>query len=139
MFGQTDAADFGRRLHALRQTNVMADRGIVHAEIVADPSDHHLAGIKTDANVETDSVTSEHILRESAHGVTHVQRGEAGALRVVLMRDRRAKQRHHAVPGELVHGAFETMHAVGRDFEENLQRCRTIARGRTVSRGSWSL
>jgi hypothetical protein len=42
----------------------------------------------------------------------------AGALGVVLVRERRAEQRHHAVAGVLVHGALEAMHAVGEEGEE---------------------
>ena len=50
--------------------------------------------------------------------VAQMQRRVAGALRVVLVRDRRAEQRHDAVAGELVDGPFEALHAVGEDREE---------------------
>jgi hypothetical protein len=41
-----------------------------------------------------------------------------GALRVVLVGDWRAEQRHDAVAGVLVHRPFEAVHAVGEDLEE---------------------
>ena len=47
-----------------------------------------------------------------------MQRRVAGALRVVLVRERRAEQRHDAVARVLVHRPFEAVHAVGEDGEE---------------------
>ena len=37
---------------------------------------------------------------------------------MILVRDRRAEQRHDAVAGVLVDDALEAMHAVGEDLEE---------------------
>ena len=111
-------AGFGERFHALRQANIVAKRGILQAEIVADPADHHLARVEADADVEPDAVAGAHALGKGTHGVADVEGGEAGSLGVILMRDRRAEQRHHAVAGELVDRALEPMHAVGRDPEK---------------------
>ena len=47
-----------------------------------------------------------------------MQRRVTGALGVVLVRDRRAEERHDAVAGELVDRALEAVHAVGEDREE---------------------
>ena len=47
-----------------------------------------------------------------------MQRRVAGALRVILVRDRRAEERHDAVAGVLVRRALEAVHAVGEDREE---------------------
>lgn len=49
-----------------------------------------------------------------------MQGGEAGPLGVVRMRDRGAKQGHHATASALVHRAIEAMHAVGHDLKEIL-------------------
>jgi len=43
------------------------------------------------------------------------------ALGVVLVRNRRAEQRHAAVAGVLVHRTFEAVHAVGEDLEEAVE------------------
>ena len=44
--------------------------------------------------------------------------GVAGAVGVILVRDRRAEERHDAVAGELVDEAFEALYAFGEDREE---------------------
>ncbi len=53
--------------------------------------------------------------------VAQMERRVARALRVILVRDRRAEQRHDAVAGVLVDRAFEAVHAVGEDREEALE------------------
>ncbi len=53
--------------------------------------------------------------------VAQLQRRIAGPLRVVLVSDRRAEERHDAVAGVLVHRAFEAVHTLGQDLEEALQ------------------
>ena len=65
----------------------------------------------------------------SAYVATHraMQRRPARTLRVVFMRDRCAEQRHDAVAGVLVDGAFEAMHAVGENLEEAIEMRATPA------------
>jgi len=117
LFGE---AGFGKGFHALRDADIVAERGIVHAQIVADPPDHHLARVEADADVELDAVLDINLLRESAYRIADVQGGEAGSLSVVLVRNRSPKQRHDAVAGERVHRALEPIHAVGGNLEEIL-------------------
>src|SRR5437867_589880 len=50
-----------------------------------------------------------------------MERRPAGALRVVLVRDRRAEERHDAVARVLVHRPLEAVHAVGEDHEEAVE------------------
>ena len=50
-----------------------------------------------------------------------MERGEAGAPRVILVRDRRSEQRHDAVAGVLIHRALEAVNAVGEYLEEAVQ------------------
>jgi hypothetical protein len=59
-------------------------------------------------------------MRMGAQRLAQHQRRVAGALRVIFVRDRCAEERHDAVAGELVHRAFEPMHAVGEDGNEAL-------------------
>ena len=47
-----------------------------------------------------------------------MERRVAGAPRMVLVRDRRAEQRHDPVAGVLVDRALEAVNAVGEDREE---------------------
>src|SRR6516164_5471039 len=50
-----------------------------------------------------------------------MQRGIAGALRVILMCDRRAEQRHDTIAGVLVNCSLETVNTVGKDPEEPVE------------------
>src|SRR5262249_2387714 len=52
--------------------------------------------------------------------LAQVERRPAGALRVILVRDRRAEERHDAVAGELVHRPLEAVHARSEDGEETI-------------------
>ena len=42
-------AGFGELFHALRESNAVAERRKVHAQIVADPSDHDLVRVEPHA------------------------------------------------------------------------------------------
>ncbi len=50
-----------------------------------------------------------------------VKCGKAGALRVILMSDRRSEERHDPVPRVLVDGPFEPMHSGGQGLEETIE------------------
>jgi hypothetical protein len=50
-----------------------------------------------------------------------VERGVAGALRVVFMRDRGAEQCHNAVACVLVDRTLEAVNAIGEDLEEAVE------------------
>ena len=71
------------------------------------------------ANVEP--ARAAQLVGVAAQRLAHVQRGVAGALRVILVRDRRAEQRHDPVAGVLVHRALEAVHAVGEDLQEAVE------------------
>ena len=108
-------------LHARRQAHRVALRRVVHAQIVADLAHDDLSGIEAHANRKIQSARQPQLIGVGPERVAQVQRGEAGALRVVLVGDGRAEQRHDAVAGVLVHRAFEAVHAVGEDGEEAIE------------------
>jgi len=56
----------------------------------------------------------------------------ARPLRMILMRDRRAEERHDAVAGVVADGALEAMHAVGEDFQGSARACGAIPRRRAA-------
>ena len=99
----------------------MALRRVVHAQVVADRADDDLAGVEAHAHREAEAVRAPQLVGVALELVAQMQRRVAGALRVVLVRDRRAEQRHDAVAGVLVDRALEAVHAVGEDREEALQ------------------
>jgi len=55
--------------------------------------------------------------------LTEMERGVAGALRVVLVGDRRPEERHDAVARELVDEAFETLDPVDRMRKKRCMIC----------------
>ncbi len=111
----------GELLHALRQAHGVTLGGVVHAQVVADLADDHVARVEADARLEVQAVLAAQLLAERAQGVAQVQRRVAGPLRVVLVRDGRPEERHDAVPRVLVDGPLEAMHTVGQDLEEAVE------------------
>ena len=96
-------------LHARRHVGGIADRGVVHAQVAADASHYHEAGIEALAGPEGDAARPQ-------LGLVGVERaGDAerrvdGPARVVLVRDGRPEERHDAIPEELVDRALEAVH-----------------------------
>jgi hypothetical protein len=118
VLGQVDA--IGRRdlLHARRETHGVPLGGVIHAEVVPDLPDHHLAGVEPHPDREADPPLDPELVRVAAELVPHVKGRVAGALRVVLVGDRRPEERHDPVTCVLVHSPFESVHPLGQDLEE---------------------
>ena len=108
----------GERLHALREANDVSLGRELHAQVVADSPDYDLARVEPDADRERHAVLGADLARVRAGGGTQMVRRVAGALRVILVGDRRAEECHAAVPGELVNEALEALDAVAEDAEE---------------------
>jgi hypothetical protein len=118
VLGQVDLPDLGDLLHPRGEPDGVAEGGVVHAEIVADPAHHHLARVEPHADGEVEPALQAEPARVAAQLLGEMQRRVAGAPGVVLVRDGRAEERHDAVAGVLVDRALETMDAVGQDHEE---------------------
>ena len=95
----------------------MADRGVRHAEVLADRPHHHLAGVEPDPDREAEALRAE-LRAVGGELLLEVKRRVAGARSVVLVGDRRPEQSHDAVACELVDGALEAVHALTEDREE---------------------
>src|SRR5262245_12059169 len=104
---ETDVPRLGMRLHALRETDDMSLGRELHAQVLADSPDDDLARVEADADREGQAVLGVDLACVRAGGVAQMERGVAGALRVVLVGDWRAEERHAAVPGELGDEALE--------------------------------
>ena len=74
-----------------------------------------------DARREAEALRAPQLVRVAPQRVAQVQRRVAGALRVILVRDRRAEERHDAVAGVLIDRALEAMHAFREDREEAVE------------------
>jgi hypothetical protein len=118
MLRKVDAIRRRDLLDARREADGTSLGGVIHAQIVADLSDHDLAGVEPHAHGEAQAAGAAELARVARELLGQGQRGMAGALRMVLVGDRRAEQRHDAVAGELVDRALEAMDAVRQDREE---------------------
>jgi hypothetical protein len=121
---ETDVPRLGERLHALREADDVSVGRELHVQVVADSPDYDLARVEPDADRERHAVLGADLARVRAGGVTQTERRVAGALRVILVGDRRAEERHAAVPGELVDEPLEALDAVAEDAEEALHDLR---------------
>ena len=92
----------------------MADRGVLHAEVLADRPDHHLAGVEAHPDREAEPLRAAQLRRVGGELVLEVERRVAGAPGVVLVGDRRPEQGHDPVAGELVDRALEAVDALRR-------------------------
>jgi len=115
----------------------LPDRGVVHAQVVADRAHHDLARVEPDANLHLDALRPSQAGRVLPDGVLHAQGGIACAHGVILVGQRRAEQRHDAVAHDLVHRALvavDGLHHVLEDRIENLARLLRIAVGEQLHR-----
>jgi hypothetical protein len=98
------------RLEPRRHVHGVADHGVVAAH----GAGQHLAGVHPDAKSEAHAVRLVEAGVDVRHRVLHAERGADGTLGVVLVRDRRAENRHHVVADVLVDGAAEALDLVAQ-------------------------
>jgi hypothetical protein len=127
-FTDTDRLRRSNLFHALCQADRVSLGRVVHAQIVTDRADDHLAGVDADPHGEVEPARQSKLIRVGVEGVTQMQRGIAGALGVILMRDWRTEQRHDAVAGEFVDVAFEALDSFRQDSEEALHDLQPLLR-----------
>ena len=84
----------------------LSDRRVVHVEIAADGTDHHLAGVQPHSNRQRDPGRAAHFLGMPLHRLLHPERGVAGPDGMVLVGHWRAEEGHDAVPHHLVYRAL---------------------------------
>ena len=109
-FGDDDLAR-GRRLQEPGgHVGGVPDRGVVHAEVAADAADHHQARVEALAHLELDAALLLELGAIAGHGRADTEGRVHRSLRVILVGDGRAEQRHDPVAEELVHGALVPVH-----------------------------
>ena len=96
--GAGGALEPGRHVHGVAGDRVA----------LADGARHHLAGV--DAHPQLEVHARRQALVDLGHRRLHPERRAHGALLVVLVRHRRAEERHHVVPDVLVHVAAVALH-----------------------------
>ena len=134
---EQDRARCRHLLHAGGQVRRLTHRRVVHVQIRPDGAHHHLAGVEPDADLDRHSVRAEHTLRVLRDRLLHPQRRVARPHRVILVRERRAEQRHDPVTHHLVDGALVAVHGLHHPFEhgvEDLARFLGVAIGEQLHR-----
>ena len=126
--GQPDGAGTGELLHPAREMHRRTDRVVVHAEVVADRAHQDLARMQADPDADLDAVGAALRRGLGLHGALDRERRVAGAHGMVLVRDRRAEQRHDAVAQDPVDRAFVAMHGVHHDAERRIQDAPRVLR-----------
>ena len=108
----------GKLFHTGRQVRGLADSGILHVEVVSDCTHDDFAGIQADAKFDFYAVRTAHLAAIGANRGLHRQRRVAGTHRMILVRQRRAENRHDAVTHHMVHSAFIAVYSV-HDLVDN--------------------
>ena len=98
-------------LHPRREIHRVSDRGIVRVQIVlADRSQHYLARVDADADLEWQALLEPQPIRISRDLFLHPQSRTDRALRVILVSYRRTEKRHDAVSRRASDEALVAMH-----------------------------
>jgi len=115
--GDQDLPGIRARLEARGQVRGVAHGGVVHAQVVADATHDHRAGVDADPHLELDAVVCLHLLVQRRKAALDPQRGQHGAAGGVLERDRGAEEREDPIAEELVHGALVAVHFLEHEPE----------------------
>ena len=81
VLGQADAARGGQLLNARGEPDDVTLRGVVHAQVVADSPDDHLARVEAHAHGQLLATLAPHVLGEPPEVARQIEGGRAGPLR----------------------------------------------------------
>src|SRR5262249_18733739 len=96
VLAQVRLAWIGEGLEASGDAHHLALRRVVHAQVVADRADHHLAGIETHAGGERQAALALELLCEASELLAEMEGGVAGTMGVILVCQWCSEERHHA-------------------------------------------
>lgn len=122
LLGEGDATRWRQLLDAGGEPDDVALRGVVHAQVVADAPDDDLAGVQTHSHRQLEPALASDVVGERAELAGQIEGGRTGALRVVLVGDRGAEERHDAIAGVLIDGALVSVNAVRQDPEQAIEQ-----------------
>ena len=106
----------------------LSDRCIVHAEVIADRTDHHFARVETDTDLNGDALGALNLVGVPSHRILHLQSGIARAHGVVLVRQRRTKERHDAVAHDVVYRALVPVNGCHHALHDALEKLSRLLR-----------
>ena len=118
---QQDTARRGELFHARRQVHRLPDGRVVHVQVVIDAPHHHLAGVEPHPKVHGQAMRAPHLVTVAAQRGLHGQRRIAGPDGVVFMRDRGAKERHDAIPHDLIDRPLVAVHGRHHACEDGIE------------------
>jgi hypothetical protein len=81
----------------------LADRRVVHMQIVTNGAHDHLATIETDTRLDEHTVPAVYLLRVATQSHPHRQGSITGSDGMVFMGQRSPEERHDTVPEDLIH------------------------------------
>jgi hypothetical protein len=122
LLGDRDPSRSRELLHPGREPDHVPLRGVVHAQVVADPPHDDLPGVEAHPHRELEAALASHFLGERAELAGQIQGGGTGALGVVLVGDRGAEERHDPVAGVLVDRPLVSVDAAGEDPEQAIEQ-----------------
>src|SRR4030095_4747923 len=128
LLGHSDAAWWRQLLHPGGEPDDVSLRGVVHAQVVADPPHDDLAGVQAHPHRELEPALAPHAFGERAELARQIQGGRTGALRVVLVGNRGAEERHDSVAGVLVDGSLVSVNAARKDPEQAIEQAMPFLR-----------
>jgi hypothetical protein len=112
-----DLAGLRKREQPRRQVRGIPDRGVVHAEVVADLADDHGARVEPHAHLELDASLGAQVVAVRGERPLEAEGRVDRAQRVVLMGDGRAEQRHEPVAEELIDGTLVAVNLAEHQLE----------------------
>ena len=111
----------GRFLQAPREVDRVADGRVIHQPIAAQPADDHRASVQPQVDLQLVAVQVQ-LLAQTRYIRQHIQRRTQGAFRVVFVGNRRAKQGHQPVAGQLIDHALVFVDIIDQHADELLHQ-----------------
>ena len=115
-----DLAGLRKRKQPRRQVRGVPDRGVVHAQVVADLADDHGTGVEPHAHVELDATLGAELVAVGNERALKTEGRVDRAQGMVLVGDGRAEQRHEPVTEELIDGTFVAVDLPEHQFERTV-------------------
>jgi hypothetical protein len=116
-----DRTGIGDLLHPRGQVRRLADRGVVHVQIASDGTHDDLTGVESDSDLNVHAVSVTRVISVSLHRLLHPQRRIARPHGVILVRERRAKQRHDPIAHHLVDRALVAVDGLHHPLENGVE------------------
>ena len=98
----------------------LPDRSVVHVEVITDGAHDNLPRVHPGSNLEVESLGPTEFFSIPPDSPVHSQRRIAGPHGMILMGQRRAKQRHNAVAHHLVYGSLIPVHGLHHVFQHRI-------------------